>query len=241
MLKDEAFLFHAILTPMLNIGLLNPEQIAHETLTFAEKHAVPVNSLEGFIRQVIGWREFMRAVYVLRDSEERTTNYFHHTRKLPQCFYSGTTGIGPVDAVIQRLQHHAYAHHIERLMVLGNCMLLCEIDPDEVYRWFMELFIDAYDWVMVPNVYGMSQYADGGLITTKPYISSSNYIRKMSDFPTGDWCGIWDGLFWRFIAKHRNLFAKNPRMKVMYNQLQRMDTAQVKKHLKTADYFLSHL
>jgi deoxyribodipyrimidine photolyase-related protein len=241
MVKEEPFIFHSILTPMLNIGLLTPDQIIRETLAYAEEHAVPFNSLEGFIRQIIGWREFMRAVYLLKGEEERTANFFQHTRKLPRSFYDGTTGLAPVDTVIQRINHRAYAHHIERLMVLGNIMLLCEIDPNEVYRWFMEMFIDAYDWVMVPNVYGMSQHADGGLITTKPYISSSNYIRKMSDFPEGEWCKIWDGLYWRFIYHHRDFFKKNPRMKVMINQIDRMGRERMKQHLSIANSFLNQL
>jgi len=120
-------------------------------------------------------------------------------------------------------------------------MLLCEIHPDEVYRWFMEFFIDAYDWVMVPNVYGMSQYADGGLITSKPYISSSNYIKKMSDFEAGSWCNVWDALFWRFIEKHKKVFAENPRMRVMTFQLKRMGTNKVKEHARIAEKFLQGL
>lgn len=237
-LKDEPFLFHSVLTPMLNIGLLTPDRIIKETLAYAKEHSVPLNSLEGFIRQIIGWREFMRAVYVLKGEEQRRTNFFQHQRKLPKSFYDGTTGLEPVDAVIQRLHQHAYVHHIERLMILGNIMLLCEINPDEIYRWFMELFIDAYDWVMVPNVYGMSQYADGGLIATKPYISSFNYIRKMSDFAEGEWCRIWDGLYWRFIYEHRDLFEKNPRMKVMIHQIHHMSREKLKRHLAIADAFL---
>ena len=239
--KEDPFLFHSVLTPMLNIGLLTPDQIIKEALAYSEKNSVPLNALEGFVRQIIGWREFMRAVYLLKGDEERTTNCFQHKRKLPESFYDGTTGLAPVDAVIQRLLQYAYAHHIERLMILGNIMLLCEIDPDEVYRWFMELFIDAYDWVMVPNVYGMSQHADGGLITTKPYISSSNYIRKMSDFSEGEWCRIWDGLYWRFIYHHRDFFKKNPRMKVMINQIDRMGKERMKQHLAIANHFLERL
>ena len=241
MLKDEPFLFHSVLTPMLNIGLLTPDQILRETLTYGKENPVRLNSLEGFIRQVIGWREFMRAVYLLKGEEEKTSNFFEHKRKLPRSFYNGTTGLDPVDTVIHRLNRYAYAHHIERLMVLGNIMLLCEIDPDEVYRWFMELFIDAYDWVMVPNVYGMSQYADGGLITTKPYISSSYYLRKMSDFGEGPWCAIWDGLYWRFVLKHRDFFTRNPRMKVMANQLDRMGKKKMNEHLTVAEKFLAGL
>ncbi len=241
MVRDQPFLFHSVLTPMLNIGLLTPDQVVKETLAHAEENSIPLNSLEGFIRQIIGWREFMRAVYLLRGEEERTTNFFQHRRKLPKSFYTGSTGLDPVDTVIHRLIQYAYAHHIERLMILGNIMLLCEIDPDEVYCWFMELFIDAYDWVMVPNVYGMSQHADGGLMTTKPYISSSNYIRKMSDFPEGEWCKLWDGLYWRFIYHHRDFFKKNPRMKVMINQIDRMGRGRMKQHLAVANSFLDQL
>jgi deoxyribodipyrimidine photolyase-related protein len=241
MMRDEPFLFHSLLTPSLNIGLLTPDQVVERTLAFAKDHRVPLKALEGFIRQIIGWREFIRAVYLLKQDQERKTNFFKHTRRLPSSFYTGTTGLDPVDIVIKRLGQYAYAHHIERLMVLGNAMLLCEIDPTEVYRWFMEMFIDAYDWVMVPNVYGMSQHADGGLITTKPYISSSHYIRKMSDFPEGDWCEIWDGLYWRFIHKHRDFFNKNPRMKVMTNQLDRMGKARLSAHLTVANRFLDSL
>ncbi|MFM8401587.1 MAG: cryptochrome/photolyase family protein, partial [Pirellula sp.] len=125
-------------------------------------------------------------------------------------------------------------------MILGNFMLLCEFHPDAIYRWFMELFVDAYDWVMVPNVYGMSQHADGGLITTKPYISGSSYVLKMSDYKKGDWTGIWDGLYWRFVSKHREFFSRNPRMKVMVSQVDRMGE-KMKVHHRTAENFLSSL
>jgi deoxyribodipyrimidine photolyase-related protein len=238
---DHPFLFHSVLTPMLNIGLIDPGTVVEKTLAFAETHPVPLNSLEGFIRQIIGWREFMRAIYVQEGQHERDSNFWGHTRKVAEAFYTGQTGILPVDAVIQRVNDWAYTHHIERLMILGNFMLLCEFDPFEVYRWFMEMFVDAYDWVMVPNVFGMSQYADGGLITTKPYISSSNYVRKMSDFPKGDWCPVWDGLYWRFIRKHHDFFDKSPRMKIMANQLARMNKDKLAQHLSTADSYLGTL
>ena len=119
--------------------------------------------------------------------------------KIPLSFYTGQTGIDPVDDSIKKIIKYGYSHHIERLMILGNFMLLCEFNPNEVYKWFMELFVDAYDWVMVPNVYGMSQFSDGGTFATKPYISSSNYIKKMSHYKNGEWADIWDGLYWNFI------------------------------------------
>lgn len=239
--KDEAYLFHSVLTPMLNSGLLTPKQVIDKALQFASQNNVPLNSLEGFIRQIIGWREYIRAVYLLEGVKQRTTNYFKFNKKMPMVFYNASTGIEPVDTVIKRVLEKSYTHHIERLMILGNFMLLCEIHPDEVYKWFMEMYIDAYDWVMVPNVYGMSQYADGGLICTKPYVSSSNYIRKMSNFDKGNWTEIWDALYWRFIYKHRKVFERNPRMSMMIVQLNKMDKVKLKKHLKIADSFLSKL
>ena len=197
---------------MMNVGLLKPDYIITETLKYAQEHGTPINSVEGFVRQIIGWREFIRGLYVHVGVQQRTTNFWGYTRKIPQSFYDGTTGIVPIDTTIKKILETGYCHHIERLMVLGNFMLLCEFDPDEVYRWFMELFIDAYDWVMVPNIYGMTQFADGGLMATKPYISGSNYLMKMSDYPKGDWQAIWDGLFWRFMDVHRNFFLSNPRL-----------------------------
>ena len=146
-----------------------------------------------------------------------------------------------MDTVIRRLLATAYAHHIERLMVVGNFMLLAEIDPRAVYQWFMEMFIDAYDWVMVPNVFGMSQFADGGLIMTKPYVSSSHYLMKMSDYPAGPWCEVWDGLFWRFIQKHQDYFQKNPRLKPMVRVLTRMSQERVRDLIQIAEGFLGGL
>jgi deoxyribodipyrimidine photolyase-related protein len=201
---------------------------------------VPMNSLEGFIRQVIGWREFILGVYRTMGRRQRSKNYWGYHHPLPAAFYDGSTGIDPVDTVIRRTLQHGYCHHIERLMVLGNFMLLCDIDPDEVYRWFMELFIDSYDWVMVPNVYGMSQFADGGMITTKPYISGSSYVLKMSNFRRGPWCEVWDALYWRFIHVHHDFFSSNPRMSVMVAQCNKMG-AKLAQHLKTADGFLEKL
>ena len=238
---DNVFVFHSVLSPLLNVGLLTPKEVLDEVLGAAGRMQIPLNSLEGFVRQIIGWREFMRGAYLSIGEKQRKSNFWSCSNKLPGAFYDGTTGIEPLDTIIKRVLHHCYCHHIERLMILGNFMLLCEIHPDEVYRWFMELFIDAYDWVMVPNVYGMSQYADGGLITTKPYISSSNYVRKMSDFAAGPWCEIWDALFWRFVEKHKRVFAENPRMRVMTFQLKRMGRKKVNEYVKAGDKFLTQL
>lgn len=211
-LQNEILINHSLISPLLNAGLLTPQYIVDETLKYCHQNNIPINSTEGFIRQIIGWREFIRGVYLVKGVEERTKNFWQFNRKIPKSFYDGTTGIVPIDITIKKILKTGYCHHIERLMVLGNFMLLCEFDPDEVYRWFMEFFIDAYDWVMVTNIYGMSQFADGGLMSTKPYVGGSNYLMKMSDYPKGEWQEIWDALFWRFLDVHREVFLKNPRL-----------------------------
>lgn len=238
---NHSFLFHSLLSPLLNVGLLKADEVMKEVIEYSKQKHIRINSLEGFIRQVIGWREFMRGAYLLKGRKQIRSNFWRFKNKIPGKMYDAATGIEPVDHVIKQVLQNAYAHHIERLMVLGNFMLLCEFHPKEVYRWFMELFIDAYQWVMVPNVFGMSQYADGGLMTTKPYISSSNYIRKMSDFKAGPWCKIWDSLFWRFISKHKKVFASNPRMKIMAIQAERMGKEKIDEHIKRADAYLKEL
>lgn len=239
--SKENWLFHSVLTPMLNNGLLTPHQVIEVALKAAEKYNVSLNSLEGFIRQIIGWREYMAALYEKEGVFMRTKNFWGFTQTMPKAFYTAETGVAPVDTVIKRLNKTAYNHHIERLMILGNFMLLCEIAPDEVYQWFMEMYIDAYDWVMVPNVYGMSQYADGGLICTKPYISGSAYVLKMSDFKKGEWCKIWDALYWRFIVKHEDVIKNNHRMRMMVAMAKKMDSKKMEAHINIAEDYLTAL
>lgn len=234
----ERILFHSVLTPAMNIGLLAPQIVVEEALRYDGQ--VPMNSLEGFIRQVIGWREFVRLVYLTHGRRQRTLNFWGHTQPLPAAFYTGTTGIVPIDHTIKSVLETGYCHHIERLMILGNFMLLCDIHPDDVYRWFMELFIDAYDWVMVPNVYGMSQHADGGRMTTKPYISGSAYVLKMSDYKKDAWCPIWDALYWRFVDRHSEFFAANPRMAIMVKMKEKLGP-KLAEHRRVAGAFLNRL
>ncbi len=235
--RQHDVLFHSVLTPMLNIGLLSPAQVLDAAIG---QDGVPLNALEGFVRQIIGWREYVRLVYRDRGRTQRTSNFWGFTQPMPRGFYDGTTGLDPVDHVIRRVLRTGWCHHIERLMVLGNAMLLCDVHPNAVHQWFMELFVDAYDWVMVPNVYGMSQYADGGGMTTKPYISASAYILKMSDFPRGEWCGVWDALYWRFIDRHADVFERNPRLAVMAKMRLRLGPKLVE-HKRVADAFLERL
>lgn len=239
--KDEIYLNHSVITPMLNTGLITPEHVLDEVIKRYREQDTPINSVEGYVRQIIGWREFMRGLYEFKGVQERTTNYWEFDREIPPSFYDGTTGIEPLDDTIKKVLQTGYCHHIERLMILGNFMLLCEFHPDSVYRWFMELFIDSYDWVMVPNVYGMSQFADGGIMATKPYISGSNYIKKMSDYGKGDWQKTWDGLFWRFMDKHRDFFKKNPRMNMLVSTFDKMSSEKREGHLTAAEKFLEKL
>lgn len=215
--------FHGVLSPLLNVGLLTPQQVVQAALKAGRAQKIPLQSLEGFLRQVVGWREFIRGIYQNFDGEQRTRNHFGHTRRLSAAWTQGATGVPPLDQVIDKVRRLAWAHHIERLMVLGSLMLLCEVAPDEAYRYFMEMFVDSSDWVMGPNVFGMALHSDGGIFATKPYFCGSNYYRKMGGYPKGDWCDGVDGLYWRFVARHREAFAKNPRLRNMSRGLDRIN------------------
>ena len=234
------FLFHSLISPGINMGLITPEELVKkvESFYYKNKKSVPLNSVEGFIRQVIGWREFIRGIYQNFSEKQETTNFWNHKRKLKISLYEGSTGIPPVDSAIKKAQKYGYNHHIERLMVLSNIMLLSEIDPHEVHTWFMEMYIDTSEWVMGPNVYGMGQFSDGGIFATKPYICGSNYLLKMSNHKKGDWCDIMDGLYWRFVDKHRDFFSKNPRLKMMMGSLDRMDNSKRKRIFSAAENFI---
>ncbi|BDD00701.1 cryptochrome/photolyase family protein (plasmid) [Persicobacter psychrovividus] len=239
--EEADILHHSVITPMLNVGLLTPAYIVQSVIEYGRDNGVRLSTVEGFIRQVIGWREFIRGMYVHHGRQMRTTNFWGFEKKLPSALYHGATGIPPVDETIKKLLKTGYLHHIERLMILGNFMLLCEYAPSQIYRWFMELSVDGYDWVMVPNVYGMSQFADGGLMATKPYISSSNYIKKMSDYEGGVWEETWDALFWRFMYVHRDYFENNPRMKMLLWNLDKKSEEERNEHIHRAEDFINHL
>lgn len=234
---EDKPLFHSILSSSINAGLLDPKRVVSEAL----EQEVPLNAKEGFIRQIIGWREFMYRTYGTIGIKQRTSNFFDFDASISTKVLEGESGLLPVDDVMKKVNKRGYAHHIERLMILGNFFLLTQRDPGAVYTFFMASFIDAYDWVMVGNVYGMSQYADGGLMTTKPYVSGSNYILKMSNYPKGEWCKIWDALYWRFIFSHQDKFGKNIRMKFPLNTLKKMKKETLQMHLQTAQKYLDWL
>ncbi len=237
--KDGKFLFHSNISSSLNIGLLDLNHVIEKS----SQVDVPFNAKEGFIRQVIGWREFMLSIYKSSHIQLRTTNFFEFKNKMPKKILEAKSLITPLDDVIKKLDKTSYNHHIERLMILGNIFLLLEIDPNDVYEFFMSSYIDAYDWVMVGNVYGMSGFSDGGSITTKPYISSSNYIVKMSnDYKKSEaWCKIMDGLYWRFLNKYKELFKSNIRMRMQLAILEKMPEEKLQNHLQIAEDYLKEL
>jgi deoxyribodipyrimidine photolyase-related protein len=213
---------HSKLSPYLNIGLLEPLALAREAQVRYENDKAPINSVEGFVRQVVGWREFMYWQYWRLMPEMENANYWKATRHLPDFFWNGKTQLNCLNHVITRGLESGYAHHIERLMVAANFCLLAGIDPKEVNAWFLSLFIDAYEWVMLPNVFGMGLYADGGKISTKPYIASANYLHKMSDYCVkcsfnrkeriGENACPFNFLYWNFILENEEKLRSNPRM-----------------------------
>ncbi|MFP5519306.1 MAG: cryptochrome/photolyase family protein [Bdellovibrionia bacterium] len=233
----EDFLFHSALSPLMNIGFLTAADVIKYALKTAETQSIPLNSLEGFIRQVIGWREFVRGIYQNYSEVEEKENFFHHHNKLNANWYSGTTGCAPLDDAIKKAQRLAYNHHIERLMVICNIMNLTQIHPQEVHRWFMEMYADSSDWVMGPNVYGMGLFSDGGIFATKPYICGSNYLLKMSSYKKADWCEEIDGLYWRFIDNHQDYFRKNYRLNMMVKSLEKMPAEKKGRLFKAANEF----
>ncbi|WP_269615846.1 cryptochrome/photolyase family protein [Prochlorococcus marinus] len=240
--SNHRTLWHSVLSPLINSGLLTPRQIIDKSWEFYQSNNIEINSYEGFVRQIIGWREFILLMYKRNSLELRNGNFWDFEDKpIPLSFYTGQTGIRPLDDSIKKILETGYAHHIERLMIVGNLMLLCRFHPNQVYKWFMELFIDSYDWVMVPNVYGMSQFSDGGLFTTKPYISGSNYIRKMSNYKSEDWCSTWDSLFWTFIDDYKNKFKDQYRLSMILRNLEKMDPNKKMNHRRNANEFMSKL
>ena len=234
----DNILFHSTLSSYINIGLITPEYIIKRVLNFHKKNNINLNSLEGFIRQIIGWREFMRGIYQNYSEKLEKGNYFQHSRKMKKSWYEGTTGIDPLDYAIKNASKYGWSHHIERLMILANIMNLCEIKPKIVYKWFMEMFTDSSEWVMYPNVYGMGLFSDGGIFSTKPYICGSNYILKMTDFRKGDWCDTMDGLYWRFIKNNRIFFKSNPRLNMMVRILDSMDKNKKERIFSSAEKFI---
>ena len=251
MLNENEFLYHAILSPYLNIGLLNVTEICKAAAdAYAAGHA-PINAAEGFIRQIIGWREYVRGIYFLEGPDYTARNILGHDRDLPWFYWGGETRMNCVAKAVGQTRTQAYAHHIQRLMVTGNFALLAGIDPAQVHEWYLAVYADAFEWVEAPNTIGMSQFADGGVIASKPYVSSGAYINRMSDHckschysvsaKTGDTACPFNLLYWHFLDRHRDRFSNNPRMGNMYRTWDRMDADKRKTVLAEGDALLARL
>lgn len=251
MLQGDRFLHHAVISPYLNLGLLSPLEVcARAEAAWHAGHA-PLNSVEGFIRQIIGWREYMRGIYFLEGPDYTRRNALNHQRKLPALYWGAPTRMNCLSHAVAQTRDEAYAHHIQRLMVTGNFALLAGVAPWEVHEWYLAVYADAYEWVEAPNTIGMSQFADGGVVASKPYVSSGAYIDRMSDYcgschynvreKTGPRACPFNLLYWHFMDRHRPQFEGNPRMAPMYRTWDRMDSAHRARVLSGADAFLTRL
>ena len=221
---NEAFLYHSALSPLINCGMIDPKMCVDKAIEAYENGRAPLSSVEGFVRQIIGWREYMYGMY-LKMQKYKELNYFGFTKELEDWWYESNHPAHaelplPVRIALKNVHNHGYNHHIERLMVLGNWFLLNSYNPMSVYRWFSAMYVDAYEWVMVPNVIGMSQYADGGKVASKPYISGGNYLKKM-----GHWSGInqedldvFTKLYWDFLDNNYDKLKTNYRMQIVLKQ-----------------------
>ena len=243
--ENEPFVYHAVISPMMNIGLLTDTEVVTISYKYYlnNTNSISIQSFEGFIRQVIGWRNYVYTLYLLEGTTMIETNQLKHYNKINDKFWTGNTGMKPVDIIIDKIIKYSYAHHIERLMYLGNFMLLCFIDPKDVYKIFMEWTIDAYDWVMVPNIFGMSQYSTS-IVMTRPYFSSSNYINKMSSFKKSlndGWSETWDALYYNFINKHQKLFKTNYAIAQQVNNWNNKSENEQKLIIKKAENFINNL
>ncbi|MBT8353305.1 MAG: cryptochrome/photolyase family protein [Desulfofustis sp.] len=249
---DYWSLFHSRISFSLNTKMISPREVVEKTLeAYRRNDRISLPAVEGFIRQIIGWREFMRGVYWAQMPDYATMNLLEHHRPLPDFYWTGETGMNCLRHAITQSLETAYAHHIQRLMVTGNFALLAEIDPDAVDGWYLGIYIDAVQWVEITNTRGMSQFADGGIIATKPYVSSANYINKMSNYcgscrydhkqkNSKDACPF-NSLYWNFLLSHQKFFASNHRMKMMYSRLEAMSTQEKSKLASRANDCLDNL
>ncbi len=246
-------LYHSRLSFSLNCKMLTPIEVMQKAIAEYEKRPeeIAYNQLEGFVRQIIGWREYMRGMYWLKMPEYASLNYFNHTNSLPTWFWTGKTKMNCLKHAIGQSLNYAYAHHIQRLMVTGNFALLAGVHPNQVDEWYLGIYIDALEWVEITNTRGMSQFADGGMVGTKPYVSSAAYIAKMSHYcdtcyynknkKTGDKACPFNSLYWNFYAQHENLLAKNPRIGMVYPVWRKMQPQAKADLLTQAKYYLANV
>ncbi|WP_420024243.1 cryptochrome/photolyase family protein (plasmid) [Cereibacter azotoformans] len=251
MLADDPFLSHALLSSSMNLGLLGPMEVCQRAEAEWRAGRAPLNAVEGFIRQILGWREYVRGIWALSGPDYMTSNGLGHRAPLPALYWGAPTRMACLAAAVGQTRDLAYAHHIQRLMVTGNFALLAGVDPAEVHEWYLSVYIDALEWVEAPNTIGMSQFADHGLMGSKPYVSSGAYIDRMSDYCRGcaysvktrtgpDACPF-NLLYWHFLARHRERFERNPRMVQMYRTWDRMEPGHRDTVLADAERFLARL
>ncbi|PZO02964.1 MAG: cryptochrome/photolyase family protein [Hyphomicrobiales bacterium] len=237
MAQDEPFVFHALLSPYLNVGLLLPREVCVAAERAFRSGDAPLNAVEGFIRQILGWREYVRGIYWVEMPAYAQTNALSGDRPLPWFYWSGETAMNCLATTIADTRKHAYAHHIQRLMVTGNFALLAGIRPTEIEAWYLAVYADAFEWVELPNTHGMVMFADGGLLASKPYAASGAYIDRMSDYcgrcvydpkiKTGKGACPFNVLYWNFLIRNRTVLERNPRMAMPYKTLDRMPPDRV--------------
>ncbi|MGR3493365.1 MAG: cryptochrome/photolyase family protein [Shimia sp.] len=251
MVEDDRFLYHSLLSLYINAGLLDPLEVCRRVEQAWKDGDAPINAAEGYIRQIIGWREYMRGVYFHEGPDYPSRNALGHDRALPGFYWGDETRMNCVSQAVGATRDEGYAHHIQRLMVTGNFATLAGLSPQEVAEWYLAVYVDAYEWVEAPNVIGMALFADGGIVGSKPYVSSGAYINRMSDYckgcyysvskKTGEGACPFNLLYWHFLTRHRDRFQGNPRMAQMYRTWDRMDEARRETVLTEADAWLGKL
>lgn len=251
MLYGQDFLFHSILSPYINCGLLLPKEVIEKAQTAYHEGKAPLNAVEGFIRQILGWREFIRGVYWLHAPDYATRNYLHATHDLPDFYWTAATKMRCMQHCINSTKQTAYSHHIQRLMITGNFAMLYGANPQQVHEWYLSVYADAFEWVEMPNTLGMALFADGGVFASKPYAASGNYINKMSDFcsqchynvreKTSEDACPFNALYWDFLDRNKKLLQKNMRLKFAYKNLERKTAAESKAIKTRAKYIHEHI
>jgi deoxyribodipyrimidine photolyase-related protein len=253
MTPNEWSIYHSRISFSMNIKLISPKEVIDRVTLEWQKRSdeIEYHQLEGFVRQIIGWREYMRGIYWNQMPDYATLNYFDNSEKLPSWFWTGTTKMNCLKDAINQSLNYGYAHHIQRLMITGNFALLAGVHPDEIDTWYLGIYIDAFEWVQITNTRGMSQFADGGIVGTKPYVSSASYIDKMSNYcgscyyikaiKTGDKACPFNSLYWNFYDKNESKLAKNPRIGMMYNVWRKMKPEDKTALLEQADYYLKNI
>lgn len=251
MMQGEDFMFHSHIGFYLNNGLLEPLEVIQSVEAEYQKGRINLHSAEGFVRQILGWREYIRGVYWLQMPEYKTRNFFNAKNKLPEFYWSANTKMNCMKECVRSTKQNAYAHHIQRLMVLGNFALITGIDPDAVNEWYLLVYADAYEWVELPNVSGMVLFSDGGILGTKPYAASGSYINKMSNYcqncayqvkeKNGDRACPFNYLYWNFLIKNKSLLSKNHRMAMIYRVLEKFDQDKIENIKKDSQKFLNQI